>query len=227
MEGLQAGVAPMVPVFGDYVCSSIVVVFLLALLALLLLPKLGEMNQRRPGRQRVIAVVIAVLMVSLSVYMAAIYVEYRGWRDRSELDYTLNLTAPENASGLLWLPVSKNRDLQRAIQVDMGNGSASIEATKHGSALVLRYTGNLSVHGDLVTWEGLGDWKLTMLNNDYWTTRISHWVHLTRAGGDAPRLELRFAHHTYTEDDWYTSTFVPGDDWGTCNIYYDHTQRYY
>jgi len=220
-------VAPTVPVFGDYVCSSIVVVFLLALLSLLLLPKIGELRQGRRGRQRAIAAVIVVLMVTLSVYMGAIFVEYRGWADRRELDYALNLTAPDNSSGVLWLPVSRNRDMQEAIAVVGGNGSVAMEATVHGTALVLRYRGNVSVEGVLVTWEGFEDWKLTMLNNDYWTVRLAYWVHLAREGGDVPRVELRFAHHTYTEDDWYTGTAVPVDGWGTFTVHYDHVQRYF
>jgi hypothetical protein len=220
-------VVPTIPVFGDYVCSSIVVVFLLALLALLLLPKVSEVRTRRPGRQRVIAVVIVVLMVALSVYMGAIYVEYRGWADRRELDYALNVTAPDDSSGLLWLPLSRNSELQEAIEVVGGNGSVTIEATMHGVSLVVQYRGNVSIEGTLVTWESVGDWKLTMLNNDLWRPRYAYWIHLARTAGDAPGIEFRFAHHTYIEDDWYSGTSVPVDGWGTFNIYYDHVQRYY
>ena len=123
----------MVFIIGDLVCTVIVLVGLIVLTSLLLVPKLVELRRGLDGSRRLLVVVMVAAMVFLGAYVTWLYMDYHEWTVTKTLDYGLNITAGENVSGVIYVPVTVNMNLRDALEVVEGKASIGIVATHYGT----------------------------------------------------------------------------------------------
>jgi hypothetical protein len=122
-----------------------------------------------------------VMMVTMIVIIASITSLYT-WVDlhRYRYNYIASVNAG-NLSGVVYLPVSTNEELQDEIGLVSGDGRLSIEDTEYGRALRIEFSGSVKVEGRIVKSNHLDDWELTMCNDTRRCRNI--WVYLELNGG--------------------------------------------
>lgn len=148
-------------VIGDLVCTVMILVGLVAVLFLLLVPKVVEWRRQGGDGRRPVVVVMSVLIVLVAAYTTWLVLDYRDWTETRTLDYSVNITAPEGAVGVVMVPVTVNRDMRNALEASPG-ASFELVDTEHGRALRVTFTGSVTVSGHLERREEFDPYRPTM-----------------------------------------------------------------
>ncbi len=218
----------MVFVIGDLVCTVMILVGLVVLLFLLFLPKVIELRRGDGGSRRLLVVVMAVLMVSVGAYTAWLVLDYREWTGTRELDYTLNITAPDDAIGVVLVPVTVNRDLREALSVSPG-GSIEVVETEHGEALRVVFQGNVTVRGRLERMGEFDDYQLTMVSTQHLPGTHRYWFHFEgdESTNGTVGVELALVHNSIYLYESYKADLELEEDWSEMKVLWDRQEWYY
>ncbi|UCC92352.1 MAG: hypothetical protein JSW25_06670 [Thermoplasmata archaeon] len=217
----------MVFVIGDLVCTVMILVGLVVILFLLLVPKMAEWRKGE-GDRRTLLVVMVVLMVAMAGYTTWLVLDYREWTDTRELEYSLNVTAPPDAIGVLMVPVTVNKDLRDALEVSPG-GSMELVDTENGEALRVVFQGNVTVRGHLVAREEFEAYDLTMEAQGHLPGTYRYWFHFD---GDAAtngtvEIELELVHNSIYKYESFRAGVRLDEGWTERKVLWDHQEWYY
>ena len=212
-------------VIGDMVCTVMLLVGLSAILFMLLVPTLAEYRKGKGGSTRPIAIMMmAVLIVALVGYSTWLYTDYQEWMGTEELEYTLNVTMDGPVRGVLYVPITVNTDLQKALEVDSDNGSITIEETARGLALRLEFTGNVSVRARLERPGDVQDFHLTMLDGQHSKASRYHWVGLDTGGmpNGTVSVEYMLEHHSFDHNEWHWTSHEVDEGWESYKVQFEY-----
>jgi hypothetical protein len=217
----------MVFVIGDLVCTVMILVGLVVILFLLLMPKVVEWR-RGEGDRKGIVVVMVVLMLVVGGYTTWLVLDYREWTDTRELEYSLNITAPDGAIGVLHVPVTVNEDLRDALEVSPG-GSMELVDTEHGRALRVVFSGNVTVHGHLEAREEFDPYDLTMESTGHLPGTYRYWFHFDgdTATNGTVGVELELVHSSIYKYESFQVDLQLEEGWSEQKVLWDYQTWYY
>jgi hypothetical protein len=218
----------MVFVIGDLVCTVMILVGLVVLLFLLLLPKVAEWRQGGGDSKGLLVVVMLVLIIAVGSYTTWLVLDYREWTDTRELEYYLNVTAPEGAIGVVMVPVTVNEDLLEVLEVSPG-GSIELIDTDFGKALRIVFSGNVTVHGRLVRQEEFTTYHLSMRNTEHLPGTRNYWFHYDgdEASNSTVGIELDLVHNSIFKYESYRTDIAIGEGWSEHKVLWDLQEWYY
>ncbi len=217
----------MVFIIGDLVCTVMVMVGLVVLLFLLLIPKIVELRRGQNGSRRMLVVLMVVAMVFLGSYVTWLYLDYQEWTDTKTLDYGLNITAPEDASGTVYVPITINRDLRKAITVQEGQGSITVVETKYGTALRVDFSGNVTIHGGLETKDEFDDFELTLVDTSHLEGTRWYWFGRSGDPNDTVEVDLSMEYHSVYRDEWFHASHRLAPGWASLKVRWSYQNWYY
>jgi hypothetical protein len=215
-------------VVGDFICSVMIFVGLIAIIFLLMVPKIGEYRRGEGDRKGLLVVVMVLLIIGLGSYTAWMVADYREWTETRELEYRLNITAPEDAIGVLYVPVSVHEGLQAALEVSPG-GAISVVETEYGTALRVAFEGNVSVNGRIKAREKLSDYQLSMVNTAHRPQTHRYWFNFDgneRTNGTVS-IELALVHSSIYKYESFSATHDLAEGWTSNKVLWDYQEWYY
>lgn len=143
-----------------YIPAGIAVAVFLAMLTLWAEDRWRKRDTRR-AKVVFAGLLVATIVATASTVLFAALVVDQG--DRYEYVYTATVECI-GGTGVVYIPVSLNTELQKRIRVESGDGSVEVVETEHGTALMMTFRGSLSVEGRMVKDHPVGDWGPTMLD---------------------------------------------------------------
>jgi hypothetical protein len=217
----------MVFVIGDLVCTVMILVGLVVILSLLLMPKVVEWRRGEGNRKGIVMVMVA-LMLSVGGYTTWLVLDYREWTETSELEYSLNITSPDQGIGILLVPVTVNADLRDALEVSPG-GVMELVETEHGKALRVVFQGNVTVRGRIVSRDELDPYEPTMRNTEHIAGTHRYWFHFD---GDAVTngtvgVELELVHTSIYKYESFRADLQLEEGWSEQKLLWDRQTWYY
>jgi hypothetical protein len=215
-------------VIGDLVCTVIVLVGLVVLLFLLLMPKVVEWRRGSGGSKGLVVAVMVVLMLAVGGYTTWLVLDYKEWTESRELEYSLNITAPDDSIGILLVPVTVNQDLRDALEVSPG-GSIGLVDTEHGKALRVVFQGNVTVRGRLEWRQEFDDYHLTMASQDHIPGTNRFWFHFdgNTATNGTVGIELALVHTSIYKFETFRADLQLDEGWSEQKVLWDHQEWYY
>ena len=215
-------------VIGDLVCTVMILVGLVVLLFLLLLPKVSELRRGEGGSRRLPVVVMVVLMVAVGGYTTWLVLDYREWTETRELEYSLNITAPDGAIGVVMVPVTENADLREVLEVTPG-GSIEIVDTEHGEALRVVFSGNVTVSGRLEWREEFDEYRPTMLSDAHLPGTHRYWFHFDgdEATNGTVGVEMVLVHNSIYLHESFKADLDLREGWSERKVLWDRQEWYY
>ena len=215
-------------VIGDLVCTVMILVGLVVLLFLLLVPKLVEWRRGEGDSKALLVVVMTILIIVVASYTTWLVLDYREWTGTRELDYSLNITAPQGAIGVVMVPITFNADLQEALEVSPG-GAIEIVDTEYGMALRVVFSGNVTVRGHLEWRKEFNDYRLTMENQEHLPGTNRYWFHFDgdETTNGTVGVELSLVHNSIYKYESYQVDLVMGEGWSEHKVLWDYQEWYY
>ena len=215
-------------VIGDLVCTVMILVGLIVLLFLLLLPKIIEWRRGEGDTRGLLVAVMLVLILAVGSYTTWLVLDYREWTENRELEYYLNVTAPDGAIGVVLVPVTINEDLQEALEVSPG-GAIELVDTEYGKALRVVFQGNVTVRGKLEWREEFDEYHLTMLNDHHLPTSHMYWFAFDGDGATngTVGVELSLVHTSIYKFESYKANLVLEEGWSEHKVLWDYQEWYY
>jgi hypothetical protein len=215
-------------VIGDLVCTVMILVGLVAVLFLLMVPKVVEWRRGDGDRRSTIVVMMLVLILAMGGYTTWLVLDYQEWTDTRTLDYSLNVTAPEGSFGVVFVPVTVNEDLQEALEVSDGD-SVDLVDTEYGVALRVVFSGNASVHGHLESREVFDDYQLTMVSKEHLEGTHRYWFNFDgdEATNGTVEVDLSLVHSSIYLYESYKADLHLDEGWSEQKVLWDHQEWYY
>lgn len=218
----------MVFVIGDLVCTVMILVGLVAVLFLLLVPKVVEWRRHGGDSRRLLVVLMSVLIVLVAGYTTWLVLDYREWTESRTLDYSVNITAPEGAIGVVTVPVTVNADLRQALEASPG-ASFEIVDTEHGEGLRITYRGSASVSGHLEWREEFDPYRLTMFERSAAPGVHVYWFHHEAGTGSngTVDVEFRMVHNSIYVRESYLADLTLEEGWSEREVMGEYQEWYY
>jgi len=215
-------------VIGDLVCTVMILVGLAVVLFLLLMPKVVEWRRGDGDSRALLVAVMAVLIIMVASYTTWLVLDYREWTESRELDYSLNITAPQGAIGVVMVPITVNEDLQDVLEASPG-GSFEIVDTDYGKALRVVFTGNVTVRGHLEQRNEFADYHLTMENPEHLPGTNRYWFHFDgdEATNGTVDVELSLVHNSIFKYELFQADLVLEEGWSEHKVLWDFQEWYY
>jgi hypothetical protein len=168
-------------------CWIIVPVLFLVVLVLVIVAVKNWDVWKREGseraRRKVFVLLTVIIVIAASLNTLYIAMELR----RYGVEYSASVTGGD-MSGVMYIPVTLNEELQDELRVVSGDGRMSIVDTEHGRALRLEFSGNVRVEGRVVGREYFDGWRPSMVQEDNVTRGI--WVGLELEGANDGSVDL-------------------------------------
>ena len=158
-----------------YIIIGIAISMLLVIILIMTKARWRSMGTKKA--KGVFYAILAATIISIaSTASFALMVEHQG--DRTEYVYTATIGC-EGTSGMVYIPVSNNTELQERVHVVSGDGRMSLVDTEHGTAIKLIFNNTVTIQGKLVKDQWLTDWGPTMTDDDQnaWVMLDSPWIY--------------------------------------------------
>jgi hypothetical protein len=130
--------------------------------------------------------------------------DYQYQLHHETIEYRLEIYPDSNETVTVFVPMSKNKEVQNNISILSGNGTFSQINSSYGAALQINFSGEIKIYGKYGTTQGISSYQLTMIHQTSKEKNMSYWMYYHSDNSSENPCQFDLTLHYTALDIWET-----------------------